>query len=232
MVSIMVIGALINAAAIIVGGGAGLAVRGRLSDKFSEGVMRALGLCIIIIGLYNGLGGDMMLLVTSLAVGTLAGEVIRIDEHLNNFGKWVQHKLKKPGENSTFAQGFVTASLLFCVGAMAIVGSIDSGLRNDQSIIITKSIIDGIASVFLASALGVGVLFSAFMVLIYQGIIELFAAGLQDVLTYGMIIQISAVGGVMILGLGVNMALDAKIKVANLLPSFVVAVLYYSIILA
>ena len=228
----MVIGALINAAAIIVGGGAGLAVRGRLSDKHSEGVMRALGLCIIVVGLYNGLVGDMMLLVVSLAVGTLVGEIIRIDDHLNNFGKWVQEKLKKPGEDSTFAQGFVTASLLFCVGALAIIGSIESGLRNDQSIIITKSIIDGTAAVFLASALGVGVLFSAFMVLIYQGIIELFAAGLQDVLTYGMITQISAVGGVMILGLGVNMSLGGKIKVANLLPSLVVAVLYYSFIIA
>ena len=228
----MVIGALINAAAIIAGSGVGLLVRGRLSDTFSAGVMRALGLCIIIIGLYNGLGGDMMLLVTSIAVGTLAGEVIGIDEHLNNFGKWVQEKLKRPGEKSTFAQGFVTASLLFCVGAMAIVGSIDSGLRGDTSIIITKSIIDGITSVFLASTLGVGVLLSAFMVLVYQGIIEFFAAGLQDVLTYGMITQISAVGGVMIVGLGANMALDGKIKVANLLPSFVVAVLYYSFIIA
>ena len=228
----MVIGALINAAAVIAGGSAGLAVRGRLNEKFSDGVMRALGLCIIVVGLYNGLSGDMLLLVISLAVGTLIGEMIRIDDHLNNFGKWVQEKLKKPGENSTFAQGFVTASLLFCVGALAIVGSIESGLRNDQSIIITKSIIDGTAAVFLASALGAGVLFSAFVVLIYQGIIELFAAGLQDVLTYGMIIQISAVGGVMILGLGVNMSLEGKIKVANLLPSFVVAVLYYSFIIA
>ena len=228
----MVIGALINAAVIIAGSVAGLAVRGRLSDKFSKGVMRALGLCIIIIGLYNGLGGDMILLVTSLAVGTLAGEMIGIDDYLNNFGKWVQEKLKKPGENSTFAQGFVTASLLFCVGAMAIVGSIDSGLRGDTSIIVTKSIIDGIASVFLASTLGVGVLFSAFVVLIYQGSIEFFASGLQDMLTYSMIAQISAVGGVMILGLGVNMALDGKIKVANLLPSFLVAVLYYRFIIA
>ena len=228
----MVTGALINAAAIIVGSGAGLAVRGRLNDKFSEGVMRALGLCVIVIGLYNGLTGDMMLLVTSLAIGTLAGEIMRLDDHLNNFGKWVQEKLKKPGENSTFAQGFVTASLLYCIGAMAIIGSIESGLRDDQSIIITKSILDGIASVFLASALGAGVLFSALMVLIYQGIIELFAASLQDALTYGMITQISAVGGVMILGLGVNMAFGGNIKVANLLPSLIVAVLYYSFIIA
>ena len=228
----MVIGALINAAAIIVGSGAGLAVRGRLSDKYSEGVMRALGLCVIIIGLYNGLGGDMMLLVTSMAVGTLAGEMMRIDDHLNNFGNWAQAKLQKPGEDSTFAKGFVTGSLLFCVGALAIIGSIDSGLRNDQSIIITKSIIDGTAAIFLASALGAGVLFSAFVVLIYQGIIEIFAAGLQDVFTDGMIIQISAVGGVIILGLGANMAFDTKIKVANMLPSFIAAVLYYSFIIA
>ena len=228
----MVIGALINAIAILAGGSVGLAVKGRLNDKFSDGVMKALGLCIIAIGLNGALNGDIMLLVTSIALGTLTGEVARIDDHLNSFGKWVQDKLKKPGENSTFAQGFVTASLLFCVGAMAIVGSIESGLRDDQGIIITKSIIDGIASVFLASALGVGVLFSAFIVFVYQGVIEFFAAGLQDVFTDGLVTQISAVGGVMILGLGVNMSLGAKIKVANLLPSFVAAVLYYNFIIA
>lgn len=227
----MVIGAVINAASIIAGSGVGLAVKGKVSDKFSEGVMRALGLVICVIGLQGGLGGDIMLLVVSLAIGTFLGELAQIDGHLNSFGLWVQEKLKKPGESSTFAQGFVTSSLLYCVGAMAIVGSIDSGLRGDQSIIITKSIIDGIASIFLASTLGVGVLFSAFVVLVYQGAIELFASSLQDVFTEGMITQISAVGGIMILGLGANMALGAKIKVANLLPAFIVAVLYYSFVM-
>ena len=168
-----------------------------------------------------------MLMVMSLALGAFAGELLNIDGGLNRLGLWVQGKLGGDGENSTFVQGFVAATLLFCVGAMAVVGSIDSGLRGDQSVIITKSIIDAVAALALASTLGAGVLFSAFVVLLYQGSIEFFAGHLQDVFTTNLIEQISAVGGVMILGIGVNMALDAKIKVANLLPGFVFAVGYY-----
>jgi len=189
--------------------------------------MRALGLCVCIIGISGGLGGDIMLMVMSLALGAFAGELLNIDGGLNRLGLWVQGKLGGDGENSTFVQGFVAATLLFCVGAMAVVGSIDSGLRGDQSVIITKSIIDAVAALALASTLGAGVLFSAFVVLLYQGSIEFFAGHLQDVFTTNLIEQISAVGGVMILGIGVNMALDAKIKVANLLPGFVFAVGYY-----
>jgi len=228
----MVIGATINALAILAGGSIGLLLKGRASDRVSQGIMKALGLCIVIIGIRGGLGGDVMLIVVSLALGALVGELVGIDDLLQNFGQWVQAKFSKGDEKSTFAEGFVTASLLFCVGAMAVVGSIDSGLRDDQSVIITKSIIDAMTSVILASTFGAGVLLSAFMVFVYQGIIEFFAGNLQHVLTASLIAQISAVGGVMILGLGANIAFGAKIKVANLLPSFVFAGLYYFIIIA
>lgn len=188
--------------------------------------MRVLGLCVCIIGIKNALGGDIMLMVVSLATGTLAGEALRIDDALNRLGLWLQSRMS-PGEGSTFAEGFVTASLLYCVGAMAIVGSIESGLRNDQGIIITKSVLDGASSVIFASTLGVGVLFSAFAVLIYQGSIELFAWYLQDVFSEGLIMQISAVGGIMIMAIGLNLALNAKFKTANMLPGFIFAALYY-----
>ena len=227
MAGILIIGALINGAAILAGGGVGLVLKGRLSDKFSKSIMRVLGLCICIIGIQGGLGGDVLLMVISLALGALVGELINIDGALNRFGLFVQSKLKKNDENSTFAQGFVTATLLFCVGAMAVVGSIDSGLRGDQSIIISKSIIDAVAAMTLASTFGVGVLFSAFTVFAYQGTIEIFAGQLQNVFTDGLITQISAVGGVMILGLGFNMVADTKIKVANLLPGIIFAAGYY-----
>lgn len=223
----MIIGALINAIAILAGGSVGLVLKGRLSDKFSKSIMRVLGLCICIIGIRGGLGGDVLLMVISLALGALVGELINIDGALNKFGLFVQSKLNKNDENSTFAQGFVTSTLLFCVGAMAVVGSIDSGLRGDQSIIISKSIIDAVAAITLASTFGVGVLFSAFTVFIYQGTIEIFASQLQNVFTDGLITQISAVGGVMILGLGFNMVADTKIKVANLLPGLIFAAGYY-----
>lgn len=220
---------MINALAILAGGGIGLLLRGRISERYSQSLMRVLGLCVAVIGIAAAVGGDIMLLVVALALGTFFGEFLRIEDGLNRFGLWVQDKLKQDGEGSTFAQGFVTASLLFCVGAMAIVGSIDSGLRDDQSIIITKSIIDAVAAMMFASSLGVGVLFSALAVFVYQGTIEIFAGFFQDVFTDTLITQISAAGGIMILGLGANMALDMqnRIKIANLLPGLVFAVVYY-----
>jgi len=225
----MVIGAVINALAILAGGGLGLLLKGRINKKITQSIMRAIGLCVCIIGISGALGGDIMLMVTSLALGVFAGELLHIDGRLNKFGLWMQNKFGKNGEDSSFAQGFVSATLLFCVGAMAIVGSLDSGLRNDQSIVIAKSLIDAVAAIALASSFGVGVLFSAVAVFLYQGSIEFFAGGLQDVFSTGLITQITAVGGVMILGIGANMSLDAKIKVANLLPGFLFAVGYYYI---
>ncbi|MCL2564032.1 MAG: DUF554 domain-containing protein [Oscillospiraceae bacterium] len=231
MIPIRITGAVINAFAILIGSGIGLLLMGRISDRFAKNIHRALGLCVCIIGISGALGGDVMLLVVAMALGTLFGELLRIDDGLNRLGKWAQTKLSREGEQSTFAEGFVTATLLFCVGAMAVVGSIDSGLRDDQNVILTKSMIDGAASIILASTLGFGVLFSAFMVLLYQGGIEFFAGFLQNVFTDGLIMQIAAIGGVMIFGIGLNMTLDTKIKVANFLPGFLVAVGYYFLIL-
>ena len=228
----MIIGAVINAIAILVGGTLGLLLRGRLNESFSKNIMRAIGLCVCIIGISGGLGGDIMLMVTSLALGAFVGELLRIDENLNNLGLYVQNKFNRADKNSNFAQGFSAATLLFCVGAMAIVGSIESGLRNDQSIIMAKSVLDGVSAMVLASSLGFGVLFSAVIVLLYQGGIEFFAGHLQYVFTAGLITQISAVGGAMLLGIGVNMTLDGKVKVANLLPSLLFAVGYYYLFLS
>lgn len=229
MINIGITGALINTTSILAGGTLGLLLKGRIGDKFSQSIIRVLGLCVCMIGINNAVHGDIMLLVVSLAMGTLAGEVLHIDHGLNRFGMWLQNRLSHG--TSTFAEGFVTASLLYCVGAMAIVGSIESGLRGDQSIIIAKSIIDGVSAVIFASSLGVGVLLSAAMVFIYQGSIEFFAWYLQDILTTEMVTQISAAGGIMILAIGLNLALDAKLKVANMLPGFIFAVIYYSLVL-
>ena len=227
MSEITITGALINAAFILAGGSVGLVLKGRLSDRFSKSIMRVLGLCVCVIGIKGGLHGDVLLMIISLALGALTGELIDIDGKLNKFGLFVQSKFNKSNKNSTFAQGLVTATLLFCVGAMSVVGSIDSGLRGNQSIIISKSIIDAVAAMTLASTFGLGVLFSAFTVFVYQGAIEVFAGQLQNVFTDGLITQISAVGGVMILGIGFNMVADAKVKVANLLPGLLFAAGYY-----
>jgi len=222
----MIIATLINAAAVLVGGSVGLLFKGRIPEQISENIIRAIGLCVCIIGVSGAIKGDIMLLVASLALGAFVGELLNLEDGLNRLGLWLQNQLSRE-DDSTFAEGFVTATLLFCVGAMTIVGSIESGMNNDRSIILTKSILDGVAATILASTLGYGVLFSAVVILVYQGGLEFFAGYLQNVLTESLITQISAVGSVMILGIGFNMVLKAKIRVANLLPGLVVAVGYY-----
>ena len=205
-------------------------LKGRLTDQFSKSILRAIGLCICIIGISGALRGDIMLLIVSMSLGTFLGELLRIEDGLNRFGGWLQSKLSK-GKESSFSEGFITATLLFGVGAMAVVGSIDSGLRDDQSVIVTKSIIDAVSAMILGSSLGVGVLFSAFPILLYQGSLELFAGFMQHIFTPALTVQISAIGGVMILGIGVNMVLNAKLRVANFLPGFLVAAGYYYLFL-
>ncbi|MCL2744279.1 MAG: DUF554 domain-containing protein [Planctomycetaceae bacterium] len=230
--SIGIIGTLINAAAVLLGGGIGLLLKGRIPVHIAGSIFHAIGLCTCVIGVSIAIKGDLMLLVVSLTLGAFIGELLRFEDGLNNFGQWMQNQISRKDNTSKFAEGFVMASLLFCVGAMAIVGSIESGLRGDRSIILMKSILDGISAMIFASTFGAGVLFSAVIILVYQGSIEFFAGYLQNILTTALITQLSATGGVMILGIGLNMVLDAKIKVANLLPGLFVSVGYYYLFLA
>ena len=225
------IATLVNAGAVVSGGLLGLLLYGRVkTDKF-DSITRALGLCVCVVGVSGAVKGDAMLLIVSLAVGTLAGEFIDIDGALNRFGAFLQGKFSKPEGDNKFAEGFCGASLLFCVGAMSIVGSINAGLSQDYGVIFTKSILDGVSAVILASTFGVGVLFSAAVVLVYQGSIELFAGVLAPFLSEGLVLQLTAAGSVMILALGLNMALKAKIKTANMLPGLVAAVGYYVVVM-
>ncbi|MDR2655566.1 MAG: DUF554 domain-containing protein [Oscillospiraceae bacterium] len=224
------LGVLANVAAVLAGGLAGLLLRGRLSEALTANLTKAIGLCVCIIGVSGALKGDAMLLVLSLSLGAFTGELINIDKRLNNFGLWLQKKFSR-GRRSNIAEGFTSATLLFCVGAMAVVGSIDSGLRGDNSILFAKSLIDGISAMVMSSALGAGVLFSAAAVFVYQGLIVLFSGFLQSVLVDALIVQISAAGSVMILGIGLNMALSAKIKAANLLPGLLFAAMYHYLFL-
>lgn len=230
--SISITGTLINAAAVLLGGSIGLLLKGKIPEKFAENIARAIGLCVCIIGIASAIKGDLMLLVVSLALGTLTGELLHVEEGLNNLGLWMQNTWSRKETNSTFAEGFVASTLLFCVGAMAVVGSIESGLGNGRDLIFAKSVLDGVSAMVLASTLGLGVLFSAGVILLYQGSIEVFAGSLQDVLTDALIVQISAAGGVMIFGIGLNMALNAKMRVANLLPGLLFAAAYYGLFIA
>ena len=227
-ITIRITGSLINAAAILLGGAAGLLAKGRISEKISENITRAMGLCVCVIGFSGAIKGDFMLLVASLALGALTGELLDIEGALNRLGLFLQEKLSGNQGNSKFAEGFVMATLLFCVGAMAVVGAIDSGLKNDHTVLMTKSMIDGVSAMVIASLYGFGTLLSAAAILLYEGSIEIFARYLQNVLTADLITQISAAGSVMIIGIGFNMALSGvRIRVANLLPGLIFAVGYY-----
>ncbi len=225
------LGTLVNAIAVILGGTVGLLCKGRLATRITDNLTKAVGLCVCIIGVSSAIQGDAMLLVVSLGLGTLLGEVVDIDRRLNQLAQWMEERFRKPGKDVNVAQGFVTATLLFCVGAMSIVGAIDGGLRGNHEILFTKSLLDGTAAIVLASTLGFGVLLSSLAVLGYQGGIALLSGYLQPFLTNELILQVSAAGGVMILGLGFNLALDRQIKVANQLPGLLVAAAYFFLVL-
>jgi len=225
------IGTLINCAAIILGSAVGLLLRKGMKKKIADTVMQGVGLCVLLIGLSGALETqNTLLVIISMVVGGVVGAWIDIDDKMNRLGAFAQRKLTRDGyENNTFAKGFVTASLIFCVGAMAVVGSLESGIQGDHSTLIAKSMLDGITSMILASTLGIGVMLSAVPILLYQGGIALLGTVIAPFLSTEVITEMSAVGGLLITGIGINMTLEKDLKVANLLPAILVPFLYYPI---
>lgn len=226
------LGTIVNFIAIIAGCLVGLIVKGRLSEKISTTIMSGLALCVLYIGISGALKGeDTLLMIISIALGALIGEIIDVDKWLNKLGNYLESKIKKKdGRTISIAEGFVTASLLFCVGAMAIVGSLESGLKGNHDTLFAKSLLDGISSIIFTSSLGIGVVFSAVTVLIYQGAIVLGAGFLSSFLSSAVISNVSSVGSILIVGLGLNMLGVTKIKVANLLPAVLLPILFGIII--
>ena len=215
----------INGVAILIGALIGNKVRGGISDRFRSILMQAMALAGMLIGLLGAVKTtDALTVVICLAIGAVIGEGINIEKRLEGLGDGIKRRLK--GAEATFTEGFVSASLIFCVGAMAIVGSLDAGLRGEYSTILTKSLIDGITATVLASTLGIGVAFSGLAVLIYQGAITLLAGLLQPLLTDLIITEMSAVGGLLIFAIGLNMQGMTKIRVGNLLPAIFVPMVY------
>jgi uncharacterized membrane protein YqgA involved in biofilm formation len=187
-----------------------------------------MGMAVVIIGISNALKSENMLLViVSIAIGGLLGYLIGIERRLDRLGEIIENKFSRNKENTSMSQGFVTASLIFCVGSMAIVGSLDAGIKGDYLTLYAKSLLDGITSIILSSTLGVGVAFSAFAVLIYQGSITLMSNLLQPLLTEMMINDMTAVGGILIMGIGITMIGIKKLNVGNLLPAIAIPAIYY-----
>lgn len=226
------LGVIVNTLAVIVGGSLGLLLKKGIPERVSAAVMAALGLCTIYIGIDGVLqGSNTIVLIVSMVLGTIVGTFLNIDGAINRLGKFAEHKLKREDGKTSVAEGFMTASLLFCVGAMTIVGSLNAGLNGDNKILFTKSVLDLISSCMLASSLGIGVLFSSLFVLAYQGALVLLAGLLQSVLTdAALIAEITCAGSLMILGLGLNILGITKIKVADQLPAIVFVPVIYALV--
>lgn len=225
-------GSFINVALVVVGSGLGLLLKKGLPERVSDAVMKALGLCVLFIGIDGCLEGENTLVaVISMAVGTIIGSAIDLDKHLNNFAGKIEKKLSKKSDGkSNFAQGFVASTLLFCVGAMAIVGSLDSGISGDYSTLATKSVIDGVSSIVLASTLGFGVLLSCVPVFLYQGSITLLAGVIAPLLNDYTVNEMTCVGSLLIIAIALNMMKITNIKVMNSLPAVFLPILVCRII--
>lgn len=219
------LGTVINSAAIVLGSVMGVLLQHRFPKKIQQIVFQGLGLSTLLIGIQMALKVENILtLIFSLLIGGIIGESLNLEDRMEHFGNWLKGKVKS--KDARFTDGFVAASILFCVGAMAILGSLDEGIRGDRTVLLTKSILDGFASIALAASMGIGVAFSAIPIFIYQGSITILAGYTQSFFTPLMIQQLTAVGGLLIVGISLNILEIKKIKVTNLLPSLILIVLF------
>lgn len=229
-------GTLVNTAAILAGSFLGLLIKGGLKEKYTSIITQGIGLAVIFVGASGTLAkmfepeAESILFIISLIIGGVLGEWVGIENRLANLGDWIQSKIKVKNELGSISNGFVSASLLFCVGTMAILGPLESGLQGDHTILFAKSTLDGIMAIVMASTLGVGVVFSAASVLIYQGLITLLAMWISPWLTADMLRELSIVGGILIAAIGVNMLEITKIRVGNLLPGVFVPIVWYALV--
>jgi len=215
-------GTLVNAAAVLAGSAAGMLLKRGIPEKYQQTVMQGIGLAVGVIGLQMAFKTqNILIVIISLVLGALLGEAVNIDGLLNRLGAWLTNRLGSQYGN--VGQGFVTASLVYCVGAMAVVGSIQDGLTGDANTLYAKSMLDGIAAIVFTSSMGVGVALSSVSILLYQGIITLLAGYFSALVTDSIITELTAVGGVLIIGISLLMLEIKQIKVANLLPAIPVA---------
>lgn len=220
------LGTIVNAVAIIAGSLLGILFRGGIPKKFTLTMMQAISLAVLLIGFKMALKTDAILLVIfSLVIGSLIGEIIDIESRLEGLGKRLETRFSKAG--SGIAKGFVVASLVFCVGSMAIVGALESGLTGNHQTLFAKSALDGLFSIIFASSFGIGVLFSSVSVFIYQGMITLTSSLMKPFLIPAVINQMSGVGGILIMAIGINLLEIQKIKVGNMLPAIFIPLVYY-----
>lgn len=237
----MITGSIINALAILAGAAVGLLLKwlagrfstllpanaSQLGHRLQEIIMQGVALCVLYIGISGSLkGSNTLVAILSMVLGAIIGEVLDLDRRMKQLGDWVQSKTQKLAGGASVSEGFVTASLLFCVGAMAIVGSLENGLTGNYDTLKAKSLLDGISSIVFASSLGIGVAFSSVAVLIYQGLISLSASVISPYLGgEAVIAEMTCVGSLLIAALSLNMLGITKIKVMNLVPACLLPIL-------
>lgn len=217
-------GTIVNVIAIFLGCSLGFILKSKFPEKIGKIVMQALGLASLLIGIQMALKtNNILLLIFSLVIGGVIGEIIGIEEGLERFGERIKLKLKSDTTSEKFVEGFVTTSLLYCVGSMAIMGALKEGISGNPDILYTKSLLDGLTSIAFTAAMGIGVLFSVIPVFLYQGGITILARLIKDFLSPEVINEMTAVGGILILGIGFELLKIKKIKIGNLLPAILIS---------
>lgn len=219
----------INAALVLLGSVLGLLFRGKIPQRFTKLLTFGLGLCVLVIGVDAALEtSDTLCVIVCMVVGSLLGEWIDIEKRMDGVGEFLRARMAGQEGNSRFSEGFVSASVLFCVGAMAINGSLAAGLKGDWSILVSKGVIDGVTSVSFAAAMGMGVAFSVIPLVIYQGGLTLLAGAIGPYLSAELVGEMSAVGGLLIIGIAINMLglSREKLRVGNLLPAIFLPAVY------
>ena len=221
----MPVGSIVNATTVIVGSIIGMLIRRSLPERIKGIIFQAVGLSTLVLAMQMSLqeGGDFLIMIFSLILGGILGEVLKLDMRLDSFGNALKSRIKI--KNERFTEGLVTAFLIFCVGSMTFVGALNEGLNGDRTLIFSKAILDGFTSVVLASVYGVGVLFSALPLFVVQAGLTLLASQCRMLFPATLIVQLTAVGGVLILGIGLGLLEIKQIKTVNLLPSLLVVTL-------
>ena len=225
------LGTLVNMAAILIGSGIGLLLKNGIPKRLQTTISSAVGLCVVFVGVTGAIKGlmnvsgttfetkDTLVVVICMAIGAAIGECLDLEQRMENLGDWVKSKLPNGSSSSNFTEAFVSTSLVFCIGAMAIVGSIEDGLNHDYTMLFTKAVMDGVRYIVFVASLGIGAAFSMFPVGIYQGSITLLAGLVKPYLTDLMIGRLSCIGSILIFALGLNLTIGTKIKIANMLPA-------------
>jgi uncharacterized protein len=220
------IGTIVNAAAVIAGSAIGLVFRAKIPQRIITPVFQVIGLFTLFVGVSMALKTNYyLLLIGSMVIGIVSGTLLKLDDRVNKISGWVKQKLRTT--NDQFTEGLVTAFLLYCMGAMTILGAFEEGMGNSPKLLLAKSLMDGISSIALSTALGSGVIFSALPLFLFQGSLTIAAGMLQQYLTTPLINEISAVGGLMLIGLGLNILEITKLKILDMIPALVFVVLFY-----